>query len=358
MLIVRAPVRISFAGGGTDIAAYYRTYGGLVISTTIDKYFYVFLKPSVSGSIQLSSSDYGTYYRQGVEEEFLWEGDLSLPRAILHHYGIRDSLSLFLASEIPPGTGLGSSSAVAVGVIKAISTACGERLSRAELAELACEIEIEKLGMPIGKQDQYASAFGGLNVIRFRESGVEVEPLVLAPEVRAQLDRNTLLFFTGSSRDSAKILKQQTKSSSEQDPKVIQALHAVKAIALEVHDCLLRGDLHRFGELLHESWEQKKRFAPGVSTDFIDACYAAARKAGALGGKITGAGGGGFVLLYCEEGTHGAVTRTLEEMGLRRRDFSFDTAGTRVLTNSTFTIPRHQLIPSSGLATPENRIAN
>ncbi|MBX6340944.1 MAG: GHMP kinase [Thermomicrobiaceae bacterium] len=345
MLIVRAPVRISLAGGGTDLEAYYRVYGGVVINTTIDKYFYVFLKPNLNGSIQLSSSDYGTFYRQSVEEDMLWDGDLALPRAILHHFGIRDGISLFLASEIPPGTGLGSSSSVAVAVIKAISTACGERLSRAEIAELACEIEIKKLGMPIGKQDQYASAFGGLNLIRFRTDGVEVEPLAVSQDVLQRLQRNLLLFFTGSARNSADILRQQRRSSEEQNPQVIQALHAVKAMALEVQDCLVRGDLRRFGELLHESWQQKKRFAANVSTSFVDECYELARSRGALGGKLTGAGGGGFMMLYCEEDAQPAVIAALEERGLRRMDYHFETDGARVLMNSTFTIPRHRVEP-------------
>ncbi len=345
MLIARAPVRISFAGGGTDLEAYYRQYGGMVISTTIDKYFYVFLKPNVNGAIQVSSSDYGTFYRQGVEEDLLWDGVLSLPRAILHHFGIRDGVSLFLASEIPPGTGLGSSSAVAVAVIKAISTAFGERLNRSEVAELACEIEIEKLGMPIGKQDQYASAFGGLNVMWFRESGVEVQPLNLSEDTLQRLQRNMMLFFTGSSRNSSTILQQQTKSSKEQNPKVIKALHSVKDIALRVNDCLLQGDLPRLGELLHESWEQKKRFASGVSNDMIDDCIASGRAHGAIGGKITGAGGGGFLMLYCDEEHQPEVRQVLEAKGLKEMDFNFDTEGARVLMNSTLTIPHYQLVP-------------
>lgn len=350
MLIARAPVRISFAGGGTDLEAYYRRYGGLVISTTIDKYFYVFLKPNVNGAIQLSSSDYGTFYRQRVEDELLWDGDLSLPRAILHHFGIRNGISVFLASEIPPGTGLGSSSAVAVAVIKAISTVAGERLTRAEVAELACEIEIKKLGMPIGKQDQYASAFGGLNIIWFREAGVEVRPLEVHDTTLQQLQRNLMLFFTGSSRNSATILQQQTKSSKEQDARVIQALHSVKDIALQVRDCLEQGDVNRFGELLHLSWEQKKRFASGVSTSFIDDCIEDARAHGAVGGKITGAGGGGFLMLYCEDRFQAEVRTALEARGLREMDFSFDTEGARVLMNSTLTVPQYQLISMSNLS--------
>src|SRR5438874_2284752 len=161
MLIARAPVRISFAGGGTDFEAYYREYGGLVVSTSIDKYFYVFANLNGLDSVQLSSSDYHMFFRQKRGQPVLWHGDLSLPRAFLHEFGIDSGISLFLASEVPPGTGLGSSSTVSVALAKALGSLCGWHLSKSQLAELASHVEIDKLGMPIGRQDQYAAAFGG-----------------------------------------------------------------------------------------------------------------------------------------------------------------------------------------------------
>src|SRR5512140_2284252 len=180
MLITRAPVRISFAGGGTDLPAYYSRHGGAVVSTTIDKHFYVFLNVSGDDSLQITSSDYRTFYRHDADTPLLFDGDLSLPRAILNHFGLARGISLFLASEIPPGTGLGSSSTVAVAMIKAVTTARGLFLSKQQIAELACQIEIEKLGEPIGKQDQYAAAFGDLNLIQFNADSVSVEPLKVA----------------------------------------------------------------------------------------------------------------------------------------------------------------------------------
>ena len=340
MLIARAPVRISFAGGGTDLEAYYRKYGGMVVSTAIDKYFYVFLNVDQSNTLQITSSDYRTFYRYDPETAFLWDGDLALPRAFLHHFGVRRCVSMFLASEIPQGTGLGSSSTVAVAVVKAISTACGLNLSRQEIAELAWYGEIDKLGMPIGKQDQYASSFGGLNVITFDRSGVAVEPLNIAPQTRQQLEQNTLLFFTGTARDSATILTYQRESSRRDEPQVIEALHAVKQAAAEVRDCLEQGDLTRFGQLLDRAWQHKKRFAAKVSNPFIDECYQRALDAGALGGKITGAGGGGFLMLYCEQEHQNAVTRSLAEQKLRRMDFRFDVDGARVLMNTGLRLGR------------------
>src|SRR5436309_6086462 len=181
VLIARAPVRISLAGGGTDLPAYYREHGGLVVSTTIDKYLYVFVNLNGTDSVQVTSSDYHTFFRQRRGEPILWDGDLTLPRAFLHQFGIDGGISLFLASEVPPGTGLGSSSTVAVALAKALSTLYGPALDKHELAELASYVEIQKLGMPIGRQDQYAAAFGGLNAIYFEAKGVRVEPLHLAP---------------------------------------------------------------------------------------------------------------------------------------------------------------------------------
>src|SRR5439155_753540 len=203
MLIARAPLRVSLAGGGTDLEAYYSKYGGAVVSVTIDKYFYVFISPSDSQHIQVSSSDYQTFYRQRFDEEPLWDGDLRLPKAIINHFGIHTGLSVFLASQVPPGTGLGSSSTVAVALIKAMSVLCGHRLTTQQIAELACEIEIEQLKMPIGKQDQYAAAFGGLNFFEFRQEAVVVQPIELEPDVQTELERRLMLFFTGRSRNSA-----------------------------------------------------------------------------------------------------------------------------------------------------------
>ncbi len=339
MLIARAPVRLSFAGGGTDLPAYYSRHGGAVVSTTIDKYFYVFLTVNADETIQITSSDYRTFYRHDSTEPLLFDGDLGLPRAILNHFRLTRGISMFLASEVPPGTGLGSSSTVAVAIIKAVATARGLMLSKQQIAELACQIEIEKMGMPIGKQDQYATAFGDLNFYEFTSNGVSVEPVLVSPETRRSLERNLLLFFTGATREASSILSEQKASSEKNDARVIAALHAVKDAALQVRACLERGDVGRIGELLDLNWQNKKKFAGGVSNAFIDECYDLAKANGAVGGKITGAGGGGFLMLYCEPAHQDSVTRALQVKGLKRMDFRFESEGARVLVNAGLRIP-------------------
>lgn len=354
MLIARSPVRVSFFGGGTDVPAYYERHGGAVLSTTIDKYVYVHLNTSTRDALQITSSDYRTFYRHTPGEPLLWDGDLSLPRAVLQQFGVEHSVSMFLASEAPPGTGLGSSSAVTVALIKGISAACGLNLTKAQVAELACYIEIEKLGKPIGRQDQYAAAFGGLNWITFGADAITVQPLNVRPETIARLESNLVLMFTGATHDSAQILAHQTRSSKSDKGIVVESLQAAHELAVQARGLLQTGQLDRFGALLDTAWQYKKRFAPGVSNELIDRCYALARDNGALGGKIAGAGGGGFLLLYCEEGANDRVEAALTREGLRRMDFRFESDGGRVLFNAGLRLqhrPNWQAPPRAGQAT-------
>jgi D-glycero-alpha-D-manno-heptose-7-phosphate kinase len=335
MLIARAPLRISLAGGGTDLHAYYARHGGTVVSTAIDKHVYVILSASDGGHIQVSSSDYRTFFRRRVDEAAVVDGDLKLPKAVLEHFGIRDGLSVLLASQVPPGTGLGSSSALAVALIKALSVLCGQRLTAREVAELACSIEIDRLGMPIGKQDQYAAAFGGLCCYEFTADGVRVERLDVPLDRVVDLERRLLLFFTPTSHDSAKILAEQRHSCLRGARETLGALHAIREIARQVRADLLAGDVSRIGALLHESWMAKRRLAPGITHPRIDEWYELARAAGATGGKIAGAGGGGFLLLHCEPDRQEAVIEALCRCDLAPMDFRFESAGAMVLVNHT-----------------------
>jgi len=333
MLLVRAPVRISFAGGGTDLPSYYETYGGMVVSTTIDSYFYAIVEADGVRPLQITSADYSTFYHHMDGGDLPWEdGDLRLPRAVLNHFGIRHGLSLFLASEVPGGTGLGSSSSVTVALCKAMGALCGISFTPGELAEVASYIELVKLGSPIGKQDQYAAAYGGFHSYRFHAGGGEAEPLLLALDVRLALEERLCLFFTGGSREANSILREQRAGTlSGQN---VEGLHAIKAMAEDARRSLTTGRLGDLADLLHEGWMQKRRLAAGISTDRIDDLYELARRKGARGGKLAGAGGGGFLLLYCEPEAQPAMTAALQAAGLQRLDFRFADAGATVLLNS------------------------
>ncbi len=349
MLIARAPVRISFGGGGTDLPAYYERHGGMVVSATINHYVYTILTPNGADGVQIISADYRALSEGPTCEDLIWDGDLSLPKAVTYYFNVGKGVRIFLASEVPPGTGLGSSGSVAVAMIKALAFWCGLDLGPGEVAELACYIEIEKLGMPVGKQDQYAAAYGGLNCIRFSRDRVEVEPLMLPKELIEKLQAGLMLFFTGKSRQSSTILRRQSRASELGDPKTVQRLDLIKQLGEEIRSALLAGDLEAFGELLHRSWQQKRGVVEGISTPFLDECYQVARERGALGGKVTGAGGGGFLLLYCPPERQGAVAEGLQRMGLQQREFSFDFDGVQVMQGVPWSHP--QVAPRLPLVT-------
>jgi D-glycero-alpha-D-manno-heptose-7-phosphate kinase len=338
VLIVRTPVRISFAGGGTDLPPYYQQFGGAVLSTAINKHFYTILQKRNDGKVQVISSDL-----RAVET---WEdiarmtakgGELEIPFSVLKDVGSVVSVSLFLASEIPPGTGLGSSASVCVNVLKTVTTYLRMDMSRYELAERAFHIARTVLGKPVGKQDEYAAAFGGLNYIQFaRDGSVTVEPLTLDPAVLRELQTSLMLFFTGSSHDSWKILLEQENSSRTEHGLAVESLHYIRELADEMRAALAAGDLRAFGSLLDKAWQAKRRVSSKVSTRRIDAMYEAARDAGALGGKITGAGGGGFLLLFAPEQQQADVRSAMAQFGAREMTFDFDFHGAQVIADDPF----------------------
>jgi D-glycero-alpha-D-manno-heptose-7-phosphate kinase len=330
ILISRAPVRISLGGGGTDLPSFYEQHGGLVVSTTINHYVYGVFNTGSQEAVQIVSADYSTFWRQPLDD-LIWDGDLALPRAVVNEFELKHGLDVFLASQIPPGTGLGSSGSVAVCLINGLAAWQGLSLPLAELAEQACFVEIEKMGMPVGKQDQYAAAFGGLNCITFSADGVNVEPLALSEAGLQNLDHSLMLFFTGTSRKSSSILRYQKRKGEKGDKQVIERLLAIKELGLMIKGALEAEDFDAFGELLHRSWVQKRAVAPNITNDTINQLYELARSKGAIGGKITGAGGGGFLLLYCHEALQETVTEALEGVGLRRMGFAFDTAGAHIV---------------------------
>jgi D-glycero-alpha-D-manno-heptose-7-phosphate kinase len=297
VLIARAPVRINFGGGGTDLPSYYERHGGLTINATISYYVYTILTSNQLDDVQVIYTDHQPRFRPSDRQDLFWNKDLGLPKAIAHHFCIRNGLTIFLASQVPPGTGLGLSGSVAVSMIKAIAFGSGLDLGPEQVAELASFIEIDKMKMPVGKQDQYAAAFGGLNSIVFAKDRVIVEPLNLLPETLAALEANLMLFFSGLSSSSSTILQRQREASERGDPDLLRRLAGLKELAAKMRVALEGSDLDLFGDLLHRSWMEKRQLVQGISTPALDRCYQVAREKGALGGKVTGAGGGGCLLL-------------------------------------------------------------
>jgi D-glycero-alpha-D-manno-heptose-7-phosphate kinase len=338
MLIVRSPVRISFGGGGTDLPVYYEQFGGAVLSAAINKYFYTILGARTDGRVQVISSDLRVFENWHDIANMSTQGsELEIPLAVLKEVGTTVSVDLFLASEIPPGTGLGSSASVCVNILKTLTNYLHRPLSKYQLAEQSFHIARNVLGKHVGKQDEYAAAFGGLNYISFRGDGsTDVESLDLNPSVLRELQSNLMLFFTGSAHHSWSILQEQESSTRAQTVSTLDALHEVKGVALKMRETLKAGELRRFGELLHESWEAKRRISSKISTPRIDQLYARAREHGAIGGKITGAGGGGFLLLYCDAINRNAVHEALSKEGVQEMAFTFDMQGAQVVVNDPF----------------------
>jgi D-glycero-alpha-D-manno-heptose-7-phosphate kinase len=338
VLIVRSPVRISFGGGGTDLPAYYEQFGGAVLSATINKYFYTILGARTDGRVQVISSDLRVFENwQDIASMPIQNSDLEIPLAVLKELGSKVSVDLFLASEIPPGTGLGSSASVCVNILQTLTNYLHNPLSKYELAERAFYIAKTVLGKHVGKQDEYAAAFGGINYMSFYQDGsAQVEPMDLDSVILQELQSNLMLFFTGSAHHSWTILRDQENSTRAQTSSTLEALHEVKELGVRMREALQLGQLQVFGQLLHEAWEAKRRVSKKISTPRIDQLYALARERGATGGKITGAGGGGFLLLYCEKPAQQVVREALLGENLHEMTFAFDTQGAQVIVNDPF----------------------
>ena len=338
MLIVRSPVRISFAGGGTDLPAYYERFGGAVLSTAIDKYFYTTLCARHDGRIQVISSDLRIFetWRDIASMDVRGSG-LEIPLAVLKDLSCEVSVDLFLSSEIPPGTGLGSSASVCVNILKTLTTYLDRPLSKYDLAERAFHVARNTLRRHVGRQDEFAAAFGGLNFITFNTDGLtDVQPVDIDSELLRDLQSRLLLFFTGSAHHSWTILQEQERSTASQTGRAVEALHEVRLLADRMLIALRSGNLDVFGSLLNEGWQAKKRISGKISSPRIDHLYDSALRNGATGGKITGAGGGGFLLLYCEPEYQEAVRAALHAEGVREMAFAFDNSGAQVIVNDPF----------------------
>ena len=330
MVRVRAPLRLSFGGGGTDISPYADTRGGCVLNATISRYVYGTLVPKSERSIGFRSFDYGTVVYWTQEEHLQFDGQMDLVKGVLKRFELdkfrTEGFDLFVHADAPPGSGLGSSSTFTVALIGLFRELLGLPITPAGMARLAFDIERNDVGIKGGRQDQYAAAFGGFNFMEFNGEEVVVTPLRLSEFLINELEYNLILCFTGS-RESQPIIDSQIESAEKHKEEPLAAMDQVKAIAIEMKKALLGGDLDRFGEMLHEGWLQKKKMAKGISTPRIDELYEEARKAGAIGGKITGAGGGGHLLLYCPFTKRHIVRERLSALGTSVTDFRFDPVG-------------------------------
>ncbi|HLG68986.1 MAG TPA: GHMP kinase [Chloroflexota bacterium] len=329
----KAPLRVSFCGGGTDVPPYPEMRGGLVLCSTIDRYAYATLIPRLDDEISIESLDYSTVTHGNVDEPLAYDGKLDLAKAVVNRFHSQPrGMKLFLHSDAPPGSGLGSSSALVVALVAALGSYQDVSLSRHELARLAWEVERLDMAIEGGLQDQYASAFGGFNLLTFTAEGVGVEPLDLRPEVMNELAYRLILVYTGKTRMSGSIIAQQVEGYRAEAPEVLAALDEMKQITLQMKEMLVHGRLDEFGDLLDSAWQSKQRLASGISTPEIDELYAAARKAGALGGKITGAGGGGHLLLFCQFDKRHRIRDAVERTGASVEGFSFEPRGVQTWT--------------------------
>lgn len=321
MIGTRTPFRMSFVGGGSDLKEFYTRIDGCVLSTTIDKYMYIFIHPYFDGRIQIKYSKTELVNRiEDIEHPIVRE---AMNRFKLNGVDINS------IADIPAGTGLGSSSSFTVGLLHALYSYVGQSVDAERLAAEACEIEIDFLKEPIGKQDQYAAAYGSMNVIRFQSDGtVSVEPVMMEPENYQKLQNNLLMFYTGTTRSASGVLHDQKNNLINEQDK-FDSLVQMTQLVEKASTCLNNSDLEGFGSILDENWQLKKSLSSKISASVIDEIYTVAKKNGAVGGKLLGAGGGGFLLFYCEAENHKKLRTALSS--LREISFDFDQGGSRLI---------------------------
>jgi D-glycero-alpha-D-manno-heptose-7-phosphate kinase len=325
----KAPLRLSFAGGGTDVPPFPQQEGGLVLSATINRYAHGILRPRQDRQISVESVDFSMSLNYSVDDTMTFDGKLDLVKAAIRKFTNCSSTGydLLLRSSAPPGSGLGSSSALTVALIGVLMESERLPLVDYEVASLAYDLERVDLGIKGGLQDQYASTFGGFNFIEFHGDRVIVNPLRVRADSLNELEQNLLLCYTGTTRLSDRIIEDQTQRFHDGNEGTVSGLQRQKELAVEMKDALLRGRLSEFGGLLAEAWHYKKKMSTRISNPLIDEAYDVAVKNGALGGKVTGAGGGGYMLFYCDSFKRHRVASALSEMGVIATDFAFEPHG-------------------------------
>ncbi len=324
MILTRSPLRITLGGGGTDLPSYYRKYGGFLMAAAIDKYVYVtVIKPFTPGIFLKYSKLERAEKAEDVQHPILREAIKLLKLE-------KPQIEITTLADIPAGTGLGSSGSFTTALLKALFMQERKLLLPGDLAKLACEIEIEKLKEPIGKQDQYIAAYGGLTCFNFnKDDSVESTPLKISSDTLFDLEDNLLLFFTGFSRSAGNILQDQKIRSEKSDKDMLKNLHVIKELGLQSKKALEDGNPKLFGEIMHEHWENKRIRSKDISNPQIDKWYELGRKNGALGGKLVGAGGGGFLMFYADD--RNRLKHAMTHAGLEEVRFRFDFEGTKVV---------------------------
>ncbi|MCJ7563476.1 MAG: galactokinase [Candidatus Aminicenantes bacterium] len=327
MIIVRTPFRITLGGGGTDLPSYYSKFGGFIFAAGINKYMFISVnRPVVDDLVRVKySKSEIVSHRDELQHD--------IAREAMRMMEIDRALEIVSMADVPAGTGLGSSSCYAVGLLNALHTMKRDYVTLQQVAEEACHLEIEVLGKPIGKQDQYMAAFGGLSVLEIGKDGnVKVRKANISETTIDDLNQNLIIWYTGTSRSADEILSEQSRGAQEQRKEVLESMHDIKDIGYEILKAVESGNLTDVGLMFDRHWQYKKKISAKMSNSRFDQIYEAAKKNGALGGKILGAGGGGFFLFYVEE-HHGRFREKMKELGLREMRYRFEFEGTKVLAN-------------------------
>jgi D-glycero-alpha-D-manno-heptose-7-phosphate kinase len=329
-VIARAPLRISFVGGGTDFPHWFDAHGGAVLSATIDHYAEATLRPRDDGLVRIRSLDLGRRDAYELGNDPVYDGVMDLPKAAIARIGLRRGADVDIRSDAPPGSGLGGSSALVTAVVAAVAALDDRPMGADELARTSYAVEREDLRIAGGWQDQYAAAFGGLNLIEFSSDGARVTPVRAAPDVLDALHARLMLCDSGRARANVGLIDTQVRLHAEGREETIQGMKELQALAYELRDALERADVDAVGPLLEQAYDAKKRMNPHIADGTpIEALFEAGKRAGATGGKICGAGGGGYLLFACEPERQPAVRATLEPLGARFAPFAFDATGVR-----------------------------
>ena len=331
MYIGISPVRISLAGGGTDMPEYYEKYGGNVVSSTISLFTYLMIKPRKDDSFQAFSTDFEIHHSKTSYKKLKAKSGTEIAVSVIKYLNFKNGADFVIGSDVQPGSGLGASSSLTVNFVNTISKLQKKNFSKKRLAESSFFIERNLLLHPIGRQDDYITSYGGLNYIKFSKNNVTVTPIRLKKSKSKELQNNLLLFFMGTTRKSSLVLSTQLKNTKNSVPSTLNSLHKVNQLGKDLHTALKKSDLNQVGVILHEGWMEKRNFTKEVTNSKIDKIYYNGIKKGAIGGKLTGAGAGGHMLFYCEKNKQKSVINEMQRLGLTHVNFEFYDDGPKVL---------------------------